>query len=296
MISVRAVRSAAVIVAALSLTLASCSSTPPADEVQHPTAAQTEESLATASSPAQPPSAAGETSTSVAETNPQQSLQKAVDLAVATFGGTAGIAVSDGAAVISAGDDTAYPAWSTSKVPIAIAALRHDPSLTAPAAAAITASNNEAAETLWLSLPEGAADEVLAEGGAQVSMNTEKIRPEFSVFGQTAWSPSSQATFAASLPCIEGAETVLELMGQVSSDQVYGIGQLPGARFKGGWGPDTAGGYQVRQFGRFTGANGDVAVALTAIPSSGQYGDAQAMASMMATQLADKDLPAATCG
>ncbi|WP_018020578.1 hypothetical protein [Corynebacterium doosanense] len=216
-------------------------------------------------------------------------------MAVAAFDGTAGIAVSDGVTVTSAGDDTAYPAWSTSKVPIAIAALRQDPSLTAPAAAAITASNNEAAETLWLSLPAGAADQVLAEGGAPVTMNTVKIRPEFSVFGQTAWSPSSQATFAANLPCVAGSAPVLELMGQVNSDQTYGIGQLPGARFKGGWGPDPSGSYQVRQFGRFAGPNGDIAVALTAIPASGQYGDAQAMASMMATQLAGATLPTATC-
>lgn len=243
---------------------------------------------------APPASASEEASPSVAP-DTAQALQPAVDMAVAAFGGTAGIAVSDGVTVTSAGDDTAYPAWSTSKVPIAIAALRQDPSLTAPAAAAITASNNEAAETLWLSLPAGAADQVLAEGGAPVTMNTVKIRPEFSVFGQTAWSPSSQATFAANLPCVAGSAPVLELMGQVNSDQTYGIGQLPGARFKGGWGPDPSGSYQVRQFGRFAGPNGDIAVALTAIPASGQYGDAQAMASMMATQLAGATLPTATC-
>lgn len=244
---------------------------------------------------APPASASEEASPSVAP-DTAQALQSAVDMAVAAFGGTAGIAVSDGVTATSAGDDTAYPAWSTSKVPIAIAALRQDPSLTAPAAAAITASNNEAAETLWLSLPAGAADQVLAEGGAPVTMNTVKIRPEFSVFGQTAWSPSSQATFAANLPCVEGSAPVLELMGQVNSDQTYGIGQLPGARFKGGWGPDPSGSYQVRQFGRFTGTHGEVAVALTAIPASGQYGDAQAMASMMATQLAGAALPTAACG
>lgn len=293
----------ATLLASSVLTLAACSQTeqpeqPVATETAVSTAPTVPPAATAPGSPAEaPPASASEmTSTSVAATDTAQVLQSAVDAAVAAFGGTAGIAVSDGTTATSAGDDTAYPAWSTSKVPIAIAALRQDPSLTAPAAAAITASNNEAAETLWLSLPEGAADQVLAEGGLQVSMNTVKIRPEFSVFGQTAWSPSSQATFAANLPCVAGSAPVLDLMGQVSPDQAYGIGQLPGARFKGGWGPDPSGSYQVRQFGRFTGANGEVAVALTAIPASGQYGDAQAMASMMATQLAGAALPTAACG
>lgn len=274
---------------------------------QAPQTTQTSADQGNAVTPVPPPSHPVSTAAPVSERaatpeasisqNPDhvQILQRAVDTAVAEFGGIAGLAVSDGARAMAAGDDTAYPAWSTSKVPIAVAALRNDPAMAGPAAAAIVSSNNEAAETLWLSLPDGAADEVFTEAGVPVIMNTEKIRPEFSVFGQTAWSPSSQATFAANLPCVPGAAPVLELMGQVSPDQAYGIGQLPGARFKGGWGPDKAGNYQVRQFGRFIGAEGEVAVALTAIPASGQYGDAQAMASMMATQIAGASLPVAVC-
>lgn len=235
--------------------------------------------------------------TTTPEPGEQVSLQPLIDAAVATYGGTAGVAVSDGTAEVSAGDETAYPAWSTIKVPIAIAALRQDPAVQPSAAAAIQHSDNDAAETLWAALPVGAADAVLAEGGSPVPVNTEVLVPEFSTFGQTAWSPTQQARFAANLPCIAGASEVLALMGQVDPSQAYGLGQLPGARFKGGWGPDPAGAYVVRQLGLATGPAGDVAVALTAKPASGTYADGQAMATQIARGLAEQlgQLPAATC-
>lgn len=258
--------------AALALTMTSCAKdSEPAGETG---------SAGTPTTPSSSAEAVPRASTSVADT-----LQAVVDSAVATYGGVAGLAVSDGTEAVVAGDDTAYPAWSTIKVPLAIAALRQDPALADQAAAAITYSDNAAAEALWEALPAGAVDEVLREGGAPIAVNTVQLRPEFSVFGQTAWSPSGQATFAANLPCVPGSAAVLELMGQIDPGQSYGLGVLPGARFKGGWGPDTTGAYQVRQFGRVAGPRGDVALALTAIPASGTYADGQAMASMMATQL-----------
>lgn len=224
-------------------------------------------------------------------------LQPIVDGAVARFGGSAGVAISDGATDASAGDDAAYPAWSTIKVPISIAALRQDPALRPTAAAAIQSSDNDAAQTLWDSLPPRAADAVLAEGENSVTVNTAQLRPEFSTFGQTPWSPSEQARFAANLPCIAGSQDVLAMMSQVAPSQSYGLGQLPGARFKGGWGPDTAGMYQLRQFGLVAGAGGDVAVALTASPGSGSYADASAMATQLAGGISSTldQLPAASC-
>ncbi|SES01397.1 putative secreted protein [Corynebacterium cystitidis] len=86
-------------------------------------------------------------------------------------------------------------------------------------------------------------------------------------------------------------------MGQIVPDQGYGIGQLPGACFKGGWGPDPSGMYDVRQFRRFAGPHGDVAVALTASPADGSYATAQAMATELAQSLTTitSDLPVAAC-
>lgn len=224
-------------------------------------------------------------------------LTRLVEQTVAAYGGSAGIAVSDGTAELAVGDDGAYPAWSTIKVPISIAALREDPALGPTVSAAIEYSDNGAALQLWNSLPVGAADRVLAEGGVPLTVNTAVLRPEFSTFGQTAWSPSQQARFAAHLPCLAGAEPVVAAMGRIVPEQSYGLGQLPGARFKGGWGPDRQGRYVVRQFGLVAGPEGDVALAVTTAPASGTYGDAQAMATQLAAGLSGElsRLPVASC-
>lgn len=249
------------------------------------------DSAAPAPTLAEPPVAGGEVD-----------LQSLIDAAVAGFGGSAGIAVSDGTTDISAGDDAALPAWSTIKVPLAIAALRHDPGMATWAAPAIQSSDNDAAATLWNSLGDpatagAAVSQVLGEGGNQLAVTTAAIRPGFSSFGQTAWSPSQQAHFAAQLPCVDGGAQLLELMGGIIPGQSQGLGTLPGARFKGGWGPDPQGSYDLRQFGLVSGAGGDVAVAISTHPGSGTYEDAQAMATQIATGLTPilDQLPKASC-
>ncbi|WP_231909981.1 hypothetical protein [Corynebacterium cystitidis] len=53
----------------------------------------------------------------------------------------------------------------------------------------------------------------------------------------------------------------------------------------------------MRQFRRFAGPHGDVAVALTASPADGSYATAQAMATELAQSLTTitSDLPVAAC-
>ncbi|MDY3127890.1 MAG: hypothetical protein SOW59_07150, partial [Corynebacterium sp.] len=146
--------------------------------------------------------------------------------------------------------------------------------------------------------PAGAADAILSQADIPLTINTVKSRPEFSTFGQTPWSTSLQAKFAANLCLVPGSSEIVNLMAQIIPDQSYGLGTLPGSRFKGGWGPTPQGAYQVRQFGLATAPHGDVAVALTTSPASGQYSDAQAMATMIARELSvflDR-LPATSCG
>lgn len=220
-------------------------------------------------------------------------VQTLLDNAVAKAGGPAAIAVVGAVA----GDDSAYPTWSTIKVPIAIAALRNDPGQASNASAAITVSDNAAAEALFASLPDGAADAVMNEAGVSVPVNKEKIRSEFSTFGQTMLSTSQEATLASNLRCVEGSEQVVELMSQVAPGQSYGLGQLPGARFKGGWGPDTSGAYQVRQFGLVSAPQGDVAIAMTALPPSGTYGEGQTILNAMASEISSQLelLPTSAC-
>ncbi|MET3859736.1 hypothetical protein ABIE38_000633 [Dietzia sp. 2505] len=182
--------------------------------------------------------------------------------------GIAVTAVGGGSDVLSAGDVRSGVAWSTIKVPLAVAAARASPSSLEAATTAITASDNAAAERLWDSLGGGAASAsgisaVLADGGdSTTQVPTARTRAEYSIFGQTQWPLVDQARFGSLLPCIGSSNRVLDLMGQVSPDQSWGLGRIPGARFKGGWGPGESGGYLVRQFGIVPAAEGELAVAI----------------------------------
>jgi hypothetical protein len=173
------------------------------------------------------------------------------------------------ATAVTAGSWRSGHAWSTIKVPLAVAALggRSGQTVDAAAAKAITVSDNEAAQTLWdtLGTPDQAGpavEAVLRQGGDQTtSVQRTRTRAEFSAFGQTDWSLVDQAAFAAGFPAGEAANQVWELMGQIDSSQRWGLGKFDGAHFKGGWGPDDSG-YVVRQFGQIPVPGGCAAIAL----------------------------------
>lgn len=231
----------------------------------------------------------------VGEVGVDKLLSTIADEVANQFGGTVAVAAGG----VGSSDDPAMPAWSTIKVPLAVAAYRVAPDTAQLAApAAITASDNDAALQLWNALPPGAGDTVLTEGGVPKTINTERIRPEFSTFGQTMLTAAEESTFMSNLSCLSGAGPVLELMGHIVPGQDYGLGQLPNARFKGGWGPSVTGGYEVRQMGLVSNSAGqDVALALVVVPADGSYQTGQAMANAVAEQLRGRldQLPVAVC-
>jgi hypothetical protein len=225
-----------------------------------------------------------------------------------TLHAVAGIAVSavgNGQTPITLGQWQSGPAWSTIKVPLIIAALREErpPKVTDAMTAAITESDNAAAESIWVSLgdPVTAAykvDAVLRETGDSTTVQSERVRPEFSAFGQTEWSLTDQVRFTSVAVCDTANAPVFALMGQVQSDQRWGIGTLPGSRFKGGWGPSPTGSYLVRQMGVLAGPTGMIVVALAAQPASGKFDDGVAALTEMARWLTAhlSALPAGHCG
>lgn len=221
-------------------------------------------------------------------------LDATVADATRTHGGALGVAVDGGDA---AGFVAPSPAWSTIKVALAIAALNIDSAAYSDAVAAITLSDNEAAQRLYSLAGPGGVDAVLAGAGLTVGVNTAALRPEFSTFGQTALSVTEEAQLAGGLACLAGSQPVLELMGQVDPSQSYGLGAVEGALFKGGWGPDPAGAYHVRQLGLIPRSGGYAAVAITALPGDGTYGTGQAMLTQAALTLAAQaeELPLARC-
>ncbi|MEW2478850.1 hypothetical protein AB0876_04600 [Mycobacterium sp. NPDC049093] len=220
---------------------------------------------------------------------------------------TAGIALSGvgpGQEPMSLGQWQSGPAWSTIKVPLIIAALRAQvpPQITEAMTAAITQSDNAAAETIWESLgtPAEAANKVeavLRQTGDPTIVQSQRVRPEFSASGQTDWPLEDQARFISVAVCDKANAPVFDLMGRVEADQRWGLGTIGGSRFKGGWGPTPTGGYLVRQIGVLTTPSGTVAVALAALPFSGKFEDGTAALTTMANWLQQRlgALPAGDC-
>ena len=74
------------------------------------------------------------------------------------------------------------------------------------------------------------------------------------------------------LPDRSSGEYVLELMGQISPDQAWGLGTTgTTARFKGGWGPGTDGRYLVRQMGVIDVDGRPVVAAIAAVADDGSF-------------------------
>ncbi|MGA8252546.1 MAG: hypothetical protein WB989_18505 [Mycobacterium sp.] len=115
--------------------------------------------------------------------------------------GIAVSAVGNGQAPMEWGDWQEGPAWSTSKVPLVIAAYRqgNPPQVTGMMKAAITESDNAAAESLWAQLgdPPAAAQrvqQILQETGDPTSIESRRLRAEFTAFGQTIWSLAGKSS------------------------------------------------------------------------------------------------------
>lgn len=208
-------------------------------------------------------------------------LAAAVKKVDAQFGGKSGIAVFDGDSMQSAGVTGGYPAWSTSKVPIAIAAEQKGTATLDLLNKAITYSDNAAAQQLWASLGDSvaageAAEKVLAEGGDnQTVYPSTHPRPGYTFFGQLDWTLENQARFSYNLPRIKGAAPVIKAMMTPDPAQQYGLRTLPGTAMKGGWGPDKTGAYDVLQIGRTNLHGHEVGIAIYAHPDAGTYEDAQ---------------------
>ncbi len=214
------------------------------------------------------------------------SLRVGFDKLAGQLGGSEGLAYATlgSPATTQLGSWQTGPGWSTVKVPLAVAAVakahgQTDAGVQSLMRRSITASDNETAEQLWASLgePQIAAaqvqDVLRAGGDADTRVQSERVRPGFSAFGQTNWSLTDQASFVAALPCIRYSDEVLALMGDIEPDQRWGIGAVGlSAQFKGGWGPGLRGGYLVRQMGIVTLANGSrIALALASEPADGQF-------------------------
>ncbi|MGU3291493.1 hypothetical protein [Williamsia sp. M5A3_1d] len=192
--------------------------------------------------------------------------------------GLLGVAIATDAGVRRFGADVPITAWSTIKVPLALAATSAsgDARTAGLVEAAITESDNSAAESLWseLGAPTSAGrdvENVLAAGGDTTTrVQTERIRIGFTAFGQTMWPIAEQASWAAHMRCIRGARFVYELMRKITTSQRWGLAAR-GMAAKGGWGPDADGRYLVRQMAVIPARGANIGVAIAARPDDGTF-------------------------
>lgn len=214
----------------------------------------------------------------------QAQLDRLVADVVGRHGGRATVAVGG----FTAGDNRPEPAFSTMKVPLAIAALRQNQAFYPDAEAAVTRSDNPAAHRMFGQVPAASYEGVIREAGARTTT------PAGYQMG-TLWTTSDQAEFASGLRCVAGHEPVLDMMGRIVDYQHWGLGRIDGARYKGGWN-HYEGGHLARQFGLIPGPNGDIAVAITAHSSKG-YEGSFAMLDELANGLSAMrgDLPTSRC-
>ncbi|AFA72493.1 hypothetical protein GPOL_c14420 [Gordonia polyisoprenivorans VH2] len=181
-------------------------------------------------SPSPSPSASASSTQPIAGANP--ALAAGFRRVAAGTGLRVGIAVApvgpNATASLLFGDRDPGVAWSTIKVPLAVAAERENGTSTAESNAIIN-SDNQAAEQLWASLgsnTEASAKvtAVLREGGnPNTVVPSQQLRSGFTIFGQTRWTLPDAATFAGHLPCMPGTGHVLSLMGQVAGNQQWGV-------------------------------------------------------------------------
>lgn len=214
----------------------------------------------------------------------QAQLDRLVADVVGRHGGRATVAVGG----FTAGDNRPEPAFSTMKVPLAIAALRQSQAFYPDAEAAVTRSDNPAAHRMFGQVPTAGYEGVIREAGARTTT------PAGYQMG-TLWTTSDQAEFASGLRCVAGHEPVLDMMGRIVDYQHWGLGRIGGARYKGGWNYHE-GGHLARQFGLIPGPNGDIAVAITAHSPKGHEGSF-AMLNELADGLSAMrgDLPTSRC-
>src|SRR4051794_7297938 len=190
-------------------------------------------------------------------------------------GRSRGLFSVDAGPVTQVGSLRSGPAWSTIKVPLAVAALNR-PGAEGLVEDAVSASDNDAARALWelLGPPAAAASAVeavlAAAGDEETRVQTQVVSPPYTSFGQTEWTLGAQQRFAVGLPGVPGAGPVLELMRRIVPEQRWGFGAVAqGAAFKGGWGPDES--HLVRQFATLTHSGRVIAAALANEPEDGSY-------------------------
>jgi hypothetical protein len=187
---------------------------------------------------------------------------------------------SRAAETVTLGTWTKGHAWSTAKVPVAIASLkaRYTPANKALTKKSIRYSDNEATSRQraslgsWKQAVATLRSKVLKPNGVNRAIKSTSSPPNG--FGMWVWSLEDQAVFGAGIAAKRGKQTtyVLAQMRHVTASQRWGLGKISGAAFKGGWGVEGNGRSLSRQFGVIRRSGGACwAVAIASDNAKGLY-------------------------
>jgi hypothetical protein len=223
------------------------------------------------------------------------------------LGGVVGLAVAPlGEGPIQTfGSFQAGHAWSTMKVPVLATLLLDDEQSgralgsaeRSDASLALEQSDTAAAEALFrvlekhhggLHAASAAVQETLAAAGDQnTTINTAPNGQGFTTWGQSVWPNSGEVMFFRSLArgCLlapADTEYVLGLMRNVIPSQRWGAGEAgyPSSAepaFKAGWGPESGGGYLVRQTAIVGAGDRGYVMSMIALPSGGSFSEGVGM-------------------
>ncbi len=158
---------------------------------------------------------------------------------------------------------------------------------------ALEESDNAAIDALFAHLEQlhGGLDgaslaiqQVLRKAGdRETVVNTAPNNQGFTTEGQAQWSTPGEVSFYRALArgcLLNGRDTgyVIGLMQRVVPYERWGVGSAgyPNAdrvAFKGGWGPDAAGRYQVRQTGIVSSGRRGYVVSILALPANGSFSE-----------------------
>ena len=213
-------------------------------------------------------------------------LEELLDSVENEHGGVAGISVATEHGIINVGSDGRSRAWSTIKVPVAIAAVQQKVGTESMVRAAISESSNADAAALWAALGGGAeaaatVDSLLwhYNGVAHTRHTVDEYPDEPTPIGWIPWTLNGQAGFASRLACIPEADVVWDAMGEIVPWRQDGLGRIAGMHFKGGWSEEEDGlySYTYRQFGALPTEDGLLGVAVIAHPEDGRHVTAERM-------------------
>ena len=160
----------------------------------------------------------------------QLALEASFEQLSAAAPANVGIAIARRDRTFSLGRWTTGVAWSTIKVPLAIAALRADSARAGttwsskPSPNPITRHRNSYGPSLATRrTPRGRSSCHRGSGDAATVVELRRLRRGFTAFGQTQWTLERQAHFAAQLSLIPCATPVIDLMRHLTIGHQWGL-------------------------------------------------------------------------